>query len=52
MIARLGVAIGWGLGTILARLMAWQYARFFDFPYLIFRVPIWVYADVGAAAHF
>jgi putative ABC transport system permease protein len=50
LIAVLGVAIGWGLGTILARAMAWQYARFFDFPYLLFRVPLWVYAISGLAA--
>jgi putative ABC transport system permease protein len=50
MIALLGVAIGWGLGTLLARTMAWQYAQFFDFPYLIFRVPTWVYAVSGLAA--
>jgi putative ABC transport system permease protein len=50
LIAVLGVAIGWGLGTILARAMAWQYARFFDFPYLLFRVPLWVYAVSGLAA--
>jgi putative ABC transport system permease protein len=50
LIAVVGVAIGWSLGTILARLMAWQYARFFDFPYLIFRVPIWVYAMSGLIA--
>lgn len=50
MIALLGVAIGWGGGTFLARAMARQYAEFFDFPYLIFRVPIWVYAMSGLAA--
>jgi putative ABC transport system permease protein len=50
LIAILGVAIGWSFGTLLARLMAWQYARFFDFPYLIFRVPAWVYAMSGLAA--
>ncbi len=50
MIAVLGVGIGWGAGTILARAMASQYAQFFDFPYLIFRVPIWVYAMSGLAA--
>ncbi|MGP1356776.1 ABC transporter permease [Roseicyclus sp.] len=50
MIAVIGVGIGWGLGTILARLMANQYATFFDFPYLIFRVPLWVYAMSGLAA--
>ena len=50
LIAAVGIAIGWGLGTLLARAMAWQYARFFDFPYLIFRVPLWVYAMSGLAA--
>lgn len=50
MIAVLGVGIGWGAGTILARAMASQYAQFFDFPYLIFRVPLWVYAMSGLAA--
>ncbi|MCU4651720.1 FtsX-like permease family protein [Roseibacterium sp. SDUM158016] len=50
MIALLGTGIGWGLGTILARAMAMQYATFFDFPYLIFRVPVWVYAMSGLAA--
>lgn len=50
MIACVGVAIGWGLGTLLARAMAWQYARFFDFPYLIFRVPAWVYAMSATVA--
>jgi putative ABC transport system permease protein len=50
LIAVVGVAIGWSLGTILARLMAWQYARFFDFPYLIFRVPTLGLRRVGAAA--
>ncbi len=50
LIAVLGVAIGWAMGTILARALAWQYARFFDFPYLMFRVPPWVYAMSGLAA--
>ncbi|MDG4648008.1 FtsX-like permease family protein [Roseibacterium sp. SDUM158017] len=50
MIALLGIVIGWGLGTVLARLMAMQYARFFEFPYLIFRVPLWVYAMSGLIA--
>jgi putative ABC transport system permease protein len=50
LIAVIGVAIGWGGGTILARAMARQYAEFFAFPYLIFRVPYWVYAMSGLAA--
>ncbi|MEJ6395923.1 FtsX-like permease family protein [Gymnodinialimonas sp. 2305UL16-5] len=50
MIALVGILIGSGLGTLLARAMAWQYARFFDFPYLIFRVPAWVYAMSAFAA--
>ncbi|WP_425072777.1 ABC transporter permease [Sagittula sp. S175] len=50
LIAFIGIALGWGLGTLLARLMAWQYAQFFEFPYLIFRVPAWVYAASGLAA--
>jgi putative ABC transport system permease protein len=50
LIAVIGVAIGWGGGTVLARAMARQYAEFFDFPYLIFRVPVWVYAMSGLAA--
>jgi len=50
LIALVGIAIGWGLGTILARAMALQYAQFFTFPYLLFRVPLWVYAVAGIAA--
>jgi putative ABC transport system permease protein len=50
LIAVIGVALGWAGGTILARGMAQQYAQFFDFPYLIFRVPLWVYAMSGLAA--
>jgi len=50
LIAVIGIAIGWGLGSLLARAMAGQYARFFDFPYLLFRVPAWVYAMSGIAA--
>lgn len=49
-IAVVGIAIGWGAGTWLARGMAVQYAEFFDFPYLLFRVPGWVYAISGLAA--
>ena len=50
LIAVIGVALGWGGGTLLARGMARQYAEFFDFPYLIFRVPAWIYAMSGLAA--
>lgn len=50
LIAVLGVLLGWAAGTVLARAMAGQYAQFFDFPYLIFRVPRWVYAMSGLAA--
>jgi putative ABC transport system permease protein len=50
LIAVIGVALGWGAGTLLARAMARQYAQFFDFPYLIFHVPAWVYAMSGLAA--
>lgn len=44
LIAAIGVGLGFVAGSVLARAMAAQYARFFDFPYLIFRVPAWVYA--------
>ncbi|MBY6200612.1 ABC transporter permease [Maritalea mobilis] len=50
LIALFGIAIGWGAGTLMARGMALQYARFFDFPYLLFRVPAWVYAMSGLVA--
>jgi putative ABC transport system permease protein len=36
LIALVGVAIGWGVGTWLARAMAEMYADFFKFPFLIF----------------
>ncbi len=49
-IAVVGVALGWLAGTGLARAMALQYANFFNFPYLLFRVPLWVYAMSGLAA--
>ncbi|MCK0097329.1 ABC transporter permease [Yoonia sp. F2084L] len=50
LIAVVGVGIGWFAGTWLARLMAWQYAQYFDFPFLIFRTSLWVYAASGMAA--
>lgn len=45
-----GIAIGWAAGEMMARGTALQYAQFFDFPYLLFRVPAWVYAVAGLAA--
>ncbi|WP_208349566.1 ABC transporter permease [Pseudaestuariivita rosea] len=50
LIAVLGICIGWAMGTWLARGMALQYAQFFDFPFVIFRLSYWVYAAAGLAA--
>ena len=47
LIAIVGVAVGWVAGTVLARATAAQYAEFFNFPYVIFRVSYWVYALAG-----
>lgn len=49
LIAVVGVVVGWIAGTMLASAVAWQYAEFFDFPYVIFRVSYWVYAAAGLA---
>ncbi|WP_299692302.1 FtsX-like permease family protein [uncultured Tateyamaria sp.] len=49
LIAVVGVGIGWIAGTWLARDTAAQYAEFFNFPYVIFRVSHWVYAAAGLA---
>lgn len=49
LIAVVGVVVGWGAGTVMARALADQYAQFFDFPYVIFRVSYWVYAAAGLA---
>ncbi|NNE82117.1 MAG: ABC transporter permease [Silicimonas sp.] len=49
LIAVVGVLIGWVAGTLLARTLAWQYAQFFNFPYVIFHVSYWVYAAAGLA---
>ncbi|MFK7938772.1 MAG: ABC transporter permease [Roseovarius sp.] len=49
LIAGVGVMLGWGAGTVLARVLAQNYAQFFDFPYVIFRVSYWVYAAAGIA---
>ena len=49
LIALVGVLLGWAAGTALAKSLAWQYARFFNFPYVIFHVSYWVYAAAGLA---
>jgi putative ABC transport system permease protein len=49
LIALVGVLVGWIAGTVLARVTAAQYADFFDFPFVIFRVSYWVYAVSGLA---
>lgn len=49
LIAVVGVALGWAAGTWLAQSTARQYAEFFNFPYVIFRVPYWVYAAAALA---
>lgn len=49
LIAVVGVGLGWIAGTMLARDTAAQYAEFFNFPYVIFRVSYWVYAAAGLA---
>jgi putative ABC transport system permease protein len=49
LIAIVGVGVGWGAGTMLARSTAAQYAEFFNFPYVIFSVSYWVYAAAGLA---
>lgn len=50
LIAVAGTGLGWGLGTWLARALALLYAQFFDFPYLIFNVPLDAYAISGLLA--
>lgn len=49
LIAVVGVGVGWIAGTWLARDTAAQYAEFFNFPFVIFRVSYWVYAASGLA---
>ncbi|CUH75303.1 FtsX-like permease family protein [Tropicibacter naphthalenivorans] len=44
LIAALGVGIGWLAGSWLALAMARLYAQYFDFPFLVFGVPLSVYA--------
>ncbi|MEQ8659039.1 MAG: FtsX-like permease family protein [Hyphomicrobiales bacterium] len=43
LIAVAGILIGWAAGTWLARALAELYAGYFDFPFLIFHVSLWVY---------
>ncbi|MGP6088577.1 ABC transporter permease [Antarctobacter jejuensis] len=53
LIALVGVGIGWAAGTWLAQAMAQLYAKYFDFPFLVFGVPASVYASsaiLGLAA--
>lgn len=45
--AIVGILIGWGAGAWLAHGMARLYARFFDFPYLIFRGSWAIYVAAG-----
>jgi putative ABC transport system permease protein len=44
LIALVGVGIGWATGTWLAQAMSRIYAKYYDFPFLVFGVPISVYA--------
>ena len=48
LIAVLGVAIGWALGSWLAQAMALLYAQYFSFPFLIFSLSKKAYAVAGA----
>jgi len=45
-----GTLLGWAGGTWLSRALAQLYARFFDFPYLIYRVSYQAYAISGVLA--
>ncbi|MBF9033282.1 FtsX-like permease family protein [Rhodobacterales bacterium HKCCE2091] len=50
LVALIGVGIGWGLGGYLSRRMAELYARFYDFPELIFGISWNTYALSALAA--
>lgn len=50
LIALVGIGIGWFAGSWLARLLAEQFAIYFDFPFLIYRTSPWVFAVSGIAA--
>ncbi|NNF71073.1 MAG: ABC transporter permease [Rhodobacteraceae bacterium] len=49
LIGAAGVVVGWVAGFALARTTALQYAKFFDFPYVIFQVSYWIYAAAALA---
>ena len=49
LIAIVGVGIGWIAGTWLVWDTAESYAEFFNFPFVIIRVPLWVYGAAGLA---
>lgn len=50
LIAVAGIGIGWITGAWMARMMAIQYAMYFDFPFLVFGMSPWVFAMSGLAA--
>ena len=50
LIAVIGVAVGFGFGSWMAVEMAQLYARYFDFPFLIYSVPWSVYAACALLA--
>ena len=51
LIAVVGVVIGWGVGIGLAHAEAELYAKFFDFPFLLFRASYGTYAISGGDWH-
>ena len=50
LIAVVGILMGWLAGSVLARVTADQYARFFNFPYVVFHASYWGYAASGLVA--
>lgn len=50
LIAVAGTLLGWAVGTWLSRAVAQMYAKFFDFPYLIYRISYDAYAISGILA--
>ncbi|RMD91411.1 MAG: ABC transporter permease [Alphaproteobacteria bacterium] len=47
LIALVGIGLGYGVGAWLSRALARLYAQYFDFPYVIFAVPVDAYAISG-----